>query len=389
MTYSRSGVSDIMKRTGAGDGGSGQKQRTEAVESLGKRQSYNAIDAARMIGACVTLGAHAWYVGNPNLRGLSASLCFVLFEYMGRVVVPFFIMTAAFFHYRKTAPDHFSLQYTLQSLKHYLRLYIIWTLIYLPLAVRDFFKHPKGVRHAVIAYFRNIIFTGDNLHLWFLTTLIFALFLVSFLLSRGVKPVRILGISFFFYLIGMFGQAWFGFLRPLREHAPLVWKALRASRLIIVTTRNGLFYGFFFVAMGMCFAYYGVRISRKAAAIGFILSYLAMGVEVMIFERLGSFREHDMTISLIPASFFLFSFLLRTDLPDAPLYKSLRKISALTYFMHMWMINIIAAVTEAAGIPVKQSFLLAVLALAGCIASSCLIIRLSEQESFRWLKALY
>ncbi len=360
------------------------------MENMTGKRNYNAIDLARMTGACLTVAAHAWFFLNDLSSPVTTVLYWGIYQYSGRLFIPFFIMTSSFFHYRKSDPGSITLQYSAGYLKRFFRLYLIWTAIYFPLALLNIIRDPKGsIRHGVPAYIRNVIFSGDQMHLWFMPALIVAVFLVTFFLSKGVKPSGVVGIAFFFYLIGMFGQTWFGFLIPLREKAPAVWNALRFGRHVILTTRNGLFYGFLFAAMGMCFAYYGVMVSRRQAAAGFIISFICMGIEIMVFEKIGFTREHDMTIFLIPAEFFLFSFLLQTDLPDRPFYRLCRKTSALIYFVHIWVIRLLTVPLEWAGIYVPQSFLLFVYAFAGSLLAAYLIITLPERGKCRWLKNLY
>lgn len=353
------------------------------------KKNYNSIDAIRIAGAAVVVAAHTIYVGNTELEGVSFSLYYTVFQYLGRVVVPFFLVSAGFLHYQKIDLRSFRFGHSRKYLIHYLRLHLLWTAIYFPLSFHGFFEHPKGIRHAILAYLRNIIFTGADLQLWFIPTLIFAIFLVSLLLDRGIQPMHIVLIAFVFYLFGLLGQSWFGLLLPLKGNAPVVWNCLRLLGKVIVTTRNGLCYGFFFVSVGMLIACHGVNLSRKITALGFLISMVVMGIEVMVFQSIGYFREHDMCIFLIPATVFLFCTILKTDLPDGPLYKICRRISILIFFSHMWVKRVICSVFEILGKPISLSFRLFILTFTVSFGISYLIIVLSEKARFRWLKNLY
>lgn len=352
-------------------------------------KNYNSIDVARIAGAAVVVAAHTIYVGNAELEGQVFSVYYTVFQYLGRVVVPFFLISAGFLHYLRIDLNSFHFDHSRKYLMHYLRLHVLWTAIYFPLSFHGFFKHPKGFRHAVLAYLRNLIFTGADLQLWFIPTLIFAIFLVSLLLARGICPGHIVLIALVFYLIGLLGQSWFGLLLPLREFAPIIWNCLRLLGKVIVTTRNGLCYGFFFVSVGMFIAYYGITISRNKAAVCFLFSMVIMGIEVVVFQSIGFFREHDMCISLIPAAFFLFCTILKTNLPSRPLYKICRKASILIYFSHMLIKRIVCDALMIIGKPISLSFLLFVLTFTVSFGISYIIIVLSEKTRFRWLKNLY
>ena len=56
------------------------------------KKNYNSIDAMRIAGAAVVVAAHTIYVGNTELEGVSFSLYYTVFQYLGRVVVPFFLV---------------------------------------------------------------------------------------------------------------------------------------------------------------------------------------------------------------------------------------------------------------------------------------------------------
>ena len=343
------------------------------------KKNYNSVDLCRAVGSVVVVAAHAWYIGNGSFK---SPFSFFFFEYLFRVTVPFFIISAGFFHYQKlSSVDHFRLKYSFKYIKHYLRIHIIWTLIYFPFSLMDILHHPKGIPHAVLSYIRNIFFVGADLQLWFIPTLITAVLIVSFLLSKGMRPLHILGAAAVFYCIGLFGQSWFGFLRFIRNNAPAAWSALRLAGKITVTTRNGLFYGFFFVAAGMCISYYGISITRRKAAVLFAASLIMMGIEVSLFQHMGFFREHDMCISLIPASIFLFCTVILTDLPDSRIYPVLRKTSIIVFFLHMWVMRFILYLFRAAGRPAPQPFILFILTLSCSVIGAFLFITLSARKS--------
>ena len=125
----------------------------------------------------------------------------------------------------------------------------------------EYFSEEEKVSHPLLIFARNFVFTGSYIHFWYLPSLIVAVALVSFLLYKGVRPRTIVLIAGGFYFVGLFAQSWFGFIRPLESRLPVLWSALKTVQTVIVTTKDGLFDGFLFVAIGMWFSCHPIRFS--------------------------------------------------------------------------------------------------------------------------------
>ncbi len=76
----------------------------------------------------------------------------------------------------------------------------------------------------------------------------------------------------------------------------LVWDALRLLKKIMVTSRNGIFFGSFFIYMGGWTArrYEKIRLNTWAAWLGAVISAVLFGYEEVWLQRLGFVREGDM-----------------------------------------------------------------------------------------------
>lgn len=106
-----------------------------------------------------------------------------------------------------------------------------------------------------------------------------------------------------------------------------MYNVLRIIKIIILTTRNGVFYGMIFVSIGMLFGFNKINIKFKKSLIGFITCYLLMLVEVIILTKLNFIREHDINIFVVPTALFLFSLCLNIKLKDNSIYLVCRKFS--------------------------------------------------------------
>ena len=196
------------------------------------------------------------------------------------------------------------------------------------------------------------------------------------------------------YVVGLLAQSWYGVLLRCRQFLPAVWNVLRVAGKIIVSTRDGLFEGFFFVALGMCLAFYNVHISKRKALIGFFVSEAALLAEVFFLQSIDFIREYDMFLCLAPAIFFLFCYLKQVHLPDKAIYKTLRQMSSLVYFSHIWIKRIITWATNRIMQKGYCQFLqhgpwLFVVILCTTLAVSFLLVKLSKTKALRSIRYLY
>lgn len=352
------------------------------------RQTYNSIDLAKFICSILVVMIHCAPFGSTETVNIITYLNFIIQHYLARIAVPFFFVASGFLLYRKTSVSNFNTEPSQKYIVHIFKLYVIWSLIYFPFAFYNFFKDKKGIVHAILVYTRDIIFTGCG-HLWYLNALIVAVIIVAFLLYKKIHPGKIILFAAFLYFIGLFAQSWFGFIVPLRELTPTFWNILKLLKNIIVTTRDGLFEGFFFVSMGMYLAFFNVRIKKKRALIGLGLSMILMLLELFILQYNHYIRAYDMYFFLVPATFFFFCFILQVELPNSAVYKTLRILSALIFYSHPLIKNIVSKVLLITYEPLLESGLPFLLTLFITIIFSLAIIKLSELSKFRWLTNLY
>ena len=353
-----------------------------------EKTCYAGIDMARFAFAIIIVLFHCSHIFDEGF--LLQHLDFVLFSYLERFVVPFFFICAGFFLYRDAGPDSFSMTKQKQYLLRILRLYLIWTVIYLPLSVSAFRYDEKGIGNAVMIYLRDTVLTGSYYHLWFLPALIMAVALIAILTKYRVSPNTVLLTAAAFYAVGLLAQSWFGLIRPLEQLAPGIWSWLRRIQHVIVTTRNGLFEGFLFVSIGMCFAVYRPVFSRSTEIRGCAFFMVALLGEILLLRHLGWSREENCYLFLVPASFFLFALLRDLNLKNRPAFQKLRKPSGLIYYLHPLLIAAAGFLTERTKL---QGEWLAILNYGSVVVLSIviaqMIVRFSGRKGFRWLRALY
>lgn len=345
------------------------------------RQNYNAVDLTRFIGSIFVVMIHVPPLGGTQVAD---TISYFLQNYFGRIAVPFFFVMSGFFLFRKTTQAEFDPEPVKKYLFRTLRLYLFWTVVYFPLSLHYIRMEESGFVSVTLHYIRNLLFVGSYVQLWYLNALIVAVTMVSYLLYKRVRIRKILLMAACLYVCGLFGQSWFGFVVPLKERAPLIWFLLRQLKKVIISTRNGVFEGFLFVSIGMCFAFFGVRIRKTAALGGFAISMALMYLELMTLESMHCIREYSMFLFLVPTTFFFCAFVLQAELPDHPVYHILRSVSALVYFLHTLIKETVEALFRLAGISHPTPFMSFALILLLSILTALVVTMLSDQRKYAW-----
>lgn len=352
-------------------------------EPLYEKQTFRGIDLIKFLCAILVVSIHAAPFGQTGIT-LNRLLNFGTQHYLARLAVPFFFMCTGFLVFRKQPLEGFTFRTGAHAAWKMYRLYLIWTVIYIPLIINKYLPGGHVTLPALVGVIRNFLLTGSYVHLWYLNASGFVLLLVSFLLHKKVKIRSMLIVSFVLYLLGLLSQSYFGLMRVM-ERFPTFWKAAELFMWVIKTTRSGLFEGFFFVSLGIFIAKTPLRISLKQAVAGFVCSMALLLAEVVILLNIGWIREYDMYVFLVPAVFFLFCIAARLELKQRRVYLILRKLSALVYFVFMiarWFVDRLPVPGWAWFVRFWGVLVLSLLA-------SALIIFLSERRPFKWLKKVY
>ena len=361
-------------------------EKTAAIQS---RQSYPGIDLTRFVCALLVVGIHVYPFGN-NGDPMLTELNFLVQVWLGRISVPFFLICTGFFLFRDTDRTPFPADKIRKYEKKLLRLYLLWTLLYFPLILKEIILvHPQGIASGLMRVVRNLLLSGSYYHLWYLQSALVAIAIVGLLRHRGVRVQRMLPFALLLFLIGLLPQTYFGILMRLRARIPVVWKAWEVYEQIFVTTRNGIFEGFLYIAIGAWFAQCPRSIPLKGAAAGFVLSMALALAELLVSRHLRWLREPDLYAFQVPCAFFLFSMASQLPLKESNHWSHLRHLANITYFIHVWVYKLLESGFAAVGldITVPCIFFLASAAVSLLLAEG--LIRLQKLPKFNFIRQLY
>lgn len=302
-------------------------------EELGKKEDqYKGIDVVKFVMAIlvVVLHTHPFYGVNDKLNFITADI-------LGRIAVPFFFTATGFLLMQKNEKDNDRVwERTKKYILKILKLYIIWTAFYLPVIIyTNVISNNEGIIYGILTSVRDFIFVGSYAHLWYLPATAAGVLIVFFLKEKIGEGWS--GFCFFLlFLAGLLAQSYFGILKALAEESKVIWGGLLLIKKIMVTTRNGIFFGSFFLYMGGWIAqrYREIHLKKWVIWLGVALSVIFLGYEEVWLHRLGWVRERDMYFMLIPAAFFLLLASLHMNIKISTIF--LRKMGMNIYFIHLF-----------------------------------------------------
>lgn len=365
------------------------KRHSDLIKN--KTASYNlaAIDGARIVMALFIVSMHT-----NSLSSFSETADYYMQDYLARLAIPFFFCCNGFFLFGEPLSSGELRQKVFVQIRKLLGMYFVWTIVYMPYIIRTIMQSDDR-RKAFLVFVRNSVVAGSYPILWYLPAASLACFMVWWCVTRKIPWTKILLSGSILYAIGLMYKSWYGLARKLwLWDIPFVHFAVKVFLKLIVTTRNGVFFGFLMVAIG---AY----LSRKTlprlrtCVIGFALTMFIGFWEVFVVTAFNFTRGPDQYIFLPCATVFLFCMLLQWPFHHHRDTKKLRKFSSLLFLVHFWLIELYQITLSLLGqhraiYTVMENSLVKFGAVAICAAFlSLLIMHLSEYKQFAWMKQYF
>lgn len=341
--------------------------------------NYNCIDLAKFIFAICIVGIHIHPYSQQNIYAH-----FFFNKFLFRLAVPIYFVISGFLCFKKLNLNNVNFSDISKQVFKIIKIYIIWSVIYLPISIYQIINNPNGIKKGIISYIHGLIISGSYGHLWYLYALIFSILLIYTLVKKGITLKNIFIISFIFYIFGLLGQSYFFIIKPISKY-PYIWEILKFFCKIIGSTRNGLFFGFFFVFIGFIFSQKKKKLKYNNAVIFFIIFLILFFFEAILINKYKLFLNYDMYLMTIPTAFFLFYIILHTELTNNNIYVLLRNISALIFYNHLLIAFILI---KFLGIK-EQSFLTFTIIYIISFLCSFIILKLSDNKKFMFLNILY
>ncbi len=285
-----------------------------------EKRQYNGLDVTKAVLAVLVALRHMIQIFYPE----ESKWRLVIGAWLSNLAVPVFFITAGFFLFRKVdrQQPEAGRRAVLQYCGRIFRLYVLWSVIYLPIDYYNWIHgQDRDVGAAVLKYIQSFFFCSTTVQLWYLPALLIACFLVGAAYEKGIKIWKLLVIGGILFGMGCIGDNWYW-----NEQLPMkLQDLLRVYVRYFMTMRNGIFYGFFFVALGLWFAKTEQRIPFFPALVGSVLCV------VMMLAEIRRCSNTNMVFMAAPAAFCIFGAASAIHLRDRKVYARLRGVSQWVY----------------------------------------------------------
>ena len=227
------------------------------------RKTYAYIDIAKFILAFFVVAIHVRPFDNWQNPTVDA-----LFYSAAAVAVPYFFIASGFlcFSRNEDSPWKEGGQRALKQAKAVLELYLIWTMIFLPVIAFGSMQDGLSAPEAAARFVQCTLFVGENIWawpLWYLLALAVALAIVSLFARFTATPYGLAA----FAAIMLAGGVGLNILNQAETMPTTIAPLINGYFDLFLTTRNGLFEGLFYVVCGAIIGLNKDKVSRFSAPV--------------------------------------------------------------------------------------------------------------------------
>lgn len=275
-----------------------------------------------------------------------------------------------------------------KQIKRILILYMIWSVFYYLLLL------PQNIENGNakdVTYWLNTFFLKGSVHyFWFFPALIVGIIITYMLykLKLSTKKILIIGAAVLF--IGCMISTY----KSLFMGIP-AFKTVYNNLLKYITAKNGLFFGFPYIALGY---YLADRNSKQESSketrainrylIGTVVFMGVLGCESLLVSKKLHPNETYLWISVFPMIFCMISWLISCPLMKNKDFRLLGKISSFTYAFQYIPITLTNNLFDKMGFDAwYRGILLLIICIVMCNLAALIVIKLSEK--IKLLKYIY
>lgn len=257
-----------------------------------KRNSV--IDFCKFIAAIMVVAVHT-----TRNFGIDSNFGFWVINVFCRLAVPFFAVCSGYFLSVRWAEQSKSCEEVVKTviknqIKKTVYLYGIWIMVYLIYSVPQWIETGWFSLYAFIDYGIASVKVGAHYHLWYLLSLIYALPLFGFLLSRlSAKNVCLVALVLWFIKAMSYGY---------RFLLPVFWVKVLLIPDIFPGLRDALFCLLPFMLIG-AYSHKAKECTMKQNTIGLSISLFGLSVEAFWLRSQGQMATSFIFMTM-PTAFF-------------------------------------------------------------------------------------
>lgn len=263
------------------------------------------------------------------INGDSSSILFRIYLSILELAVPFFLCCTGYFIQNKMLKNNDELDVLKGTIKKYLKIYIKYTLIYMPFTFYFYITNRESLIHNIFDFFRGLFIVGEHFNswiLWYILAILYSLSIMYILVKYKFKKSTIFSISLIMYFFGIVID--FCINKSIALYGINLFSILKK---IFVSGR--IFKCMLYILIGMLICQKHLK-AKKYYLISFFLIIV-----------LTSFFEIDMSFITIPISTYLVFVISVNDKINLNFQtKYIRKISQNMYFWHLYVWGAISLV---------------------------------------------
>lgn len=334
------------------------------------RKQYLAIDLLKFIFAMSVLIIHF-----QPLMDFSVLAHRLSADGLARLAVPFFLMSTGFFTSAETLADWPALKLRLWKL---FKLWGYWSLVYLPLRVLGIVFSEQNLLDNLQFFVRDVFFQGVFIHLWYVPAVMLSLF-VMHQLGKKLSLRSLLGLSFGLFVLGSLGDAYYHLLPT----GSWIQSAYAGILDVAISTRSGLFFAFFFVALGHRMRTLNPKQRPETLFFWFLASLIVLYGELWMLISVGEPFDYNMRLGLIPSAITLFVWAKSVDLETRWSGEWMRSMSTAIYFSHFLIFYLLMTLVTITNlwVLVSHSFLRFGLTLALTLLYSRWLLKRAQRKA--------
>ncbi|WP_313579687.1 acyltransferase family protein [Chishuiella sp.] len=329
-------------------------------------KQYFTIDLVKLIMAIFVIAIHT----HP-FENIKPGVFMTIYNTVVSCAVPFFFISSGFLIFEKTNKSE-EIKNLSTYLKKIIKLYIIWTLIYLPLTIYGLINNDRSSISDIFEFIRGFFIIGENYNswmLWYLLSMIYSLVLIIILLKNkfNLKNIYILSVLLFIIaeIITIYTQ-------KIDLTPVFIQKPLEYFKFIFINGR--LFIGMFYIMTGAIISKY------KKKYFTFIYIGLILLIANLLINELFSYTY----IAIFSIIIFLIT--LTINFKESLIFKKLREASTIFYFTHMIFYSIYTIIILKK--PDHYGFDSFIISFICCILISIVLIKMKKHKNFKWLKVI-
>ena len=287
-----------------------------------ERRKFNSLDICKLLMAFCVVAIHT-----RPLENCTITIVNDIYESFVRMAVPFFFLSSGFLLAQKFEPS-FTSQNNIAKVRKYLlkiiKMYVVWTVVYLPMAIYRFVSSGIGILKSVLLYIRGFIFIGEQYnswHLWYLLSTIYALVFILAVLYLKLSRKKAIILSSIIFLISIGLDYLVAYTGNSNTFIDIFIKMIKVS-----IGSGRILTGLFYLPLG-CF-FVQKQPNLKVSWLMFVSGYL-----LNVFVQNSYWSCFFVAISSIG----FFCVINTIVLPDSRVYLFVRKMSTVVYLVHMYI----------------------------------------------------